>query len=87
MTIQLALMNAHGIAMASTRPVQPGERTGRDAMVQALRGQVPAAVMFSGASCLFGVPMERFALRFERALAGAPSAGARPRSDSRASFG
>lgn len=72
MTIQLAVMNGYGVAMASDRHVFRGtdvRSTGQEVKLHALRGPVPAAMMCSGPFAVFGVPVARLALRFERALA------------------
>ncbi len=77
MTIQIAVMNGYGLAMASDRHVFRGgdvRSTGQDTKLLRLRGPVPAAMMASGPFAIFGVPVSRLVLRLERALA-APAAG------------
>ena len=77
MTIQVAVMNGYGLAMASDRHVFRGSdarSTGQEVKLLRLRGRVPAALMASGPFALFGLPVSRFALRLERALAAAAPA-------------
>jgi hypothetical protein len=74
MTIQVAVMNGYGLAMASDRHVYRGgdaRSTGQDVKLLRLRGRVPAAMMASGPFAVFGLPVSRLALRLERALAAA----------------
>jgi hypothetical protein len=74
MTIQVAVMNGYGLAMASDRHVFRGpdaRSTGQDVKLVPLRGGIPAAMMASGPFAVFGLPVSRLALRLERALAGA----------------
>ena len=71
MTIQVAVMNGYGLAMASDRHVFRGgdvRSTGQDIKLLRLRGAVPAAMMASGPFAVFGIPVSRLALRLERAL-------------------
>jgi hypothetical protein len=83
MTIQVAVMNGYGLAMASDRHVFRGgdsRSTGQEVKLIRLRGPVPAAMMTSGPFAVFGLPASRLALRLERALAeaaGGPEALAR----------
>ncbi len=75
MTIQVAIMNGYGVAMASDRHVfRDGDArsSGQDVKLHRLRGAVPAAMMASGPFAVFGVPVSRLVLRMERALAGCP---------------
>jgi hypothetical protein len=77
MTIQLALANSHGIAMASDRHVFRGgeaRSTGRDIKLTRLGGPVPAAMMASGPLAVFDVPVARLALPLQSALAAAAAA-------------
>jgi hypothetical protein len=72
MTIQVAVMNGYGVAMASDRHVfraNDARSTGQEVKLQRLRGPVPAAMMLAGPFALFGLPVARLALRLERALA------------------
>ena len=72
MTIQVAIMNGYGLAMASDRHVyRDGDRhsSGQDTKLHRLRGAVPAAMMASGPFAVFGRPVSRLALRLERTLA------------------
>jgi hypothetical protein len=71
MTIQVAVMNGFGVAMASDRHVYRGadaRSTGQDTKLMLLRGTVPAAMMASGPFAVFGLPVSRLAIRLERAL-------------------
>src|SRR5690349_20852261 len=71
MTIQVAVMNGFGVAMASDRHVYRGSdarSTGQDTKLVLLRGTVPAAMMASGPFAVFGLPVSRLAIRLERAL-------------------
>ena len=72
MTIQVAIMNGYGLAMASDRHVfRDGDArsSGQDTKLHRLRGSVPAAMMASGPFAVFGKPVSRLALRMERAMA------------------
>lgn len=72
MTIQVAIMNGYGLAMASDRHVfRDGDArsSGQDTKLHRLRGAVPAAMMASGPFAVFGIPVSRLALRMERAMA------------------
>ncbi len=72
MTIQVAIMNGYGLAMASDRHVFRGgeaRSSGQDTKLHRLRGSVPAAMMASGPFAVFGRPVSRLALRLERAIA------------------
>ncbi len=72
MTIQVAVMNGYGLAMASDRHVFRGSdtrSTGQEVKLLRLRGSVPAAMMASGPFAMFGLPVSRLVLRLERALA------------------
>ncbi|CAH2599870.1 conserved protein of unknown function [Rhodovastum atsumiense] len=74
MTIQVAVVNGYGLAMASDRHVFRGpdaRSTGQDVKIIPLRGAIPAAMMASGPFAVFGLPVSRLALRIERALAAA----------------
>jgi hypothetical protein len=74
MTIQVAVANSYGIALASDRHVFRGAETrstGQDVKLLRLRGPVPAAMMASGPFAVFGLPVSRLSLRLERALADA----------------
>jgi hypothetical protein len=74
MTIQVAVMNGYGLAMASDRHVfrAPDTRsTGQDVKLLVLRGSTPAAMMAAGPFAVFGLPVARLSLRLERALAAA----------------
>lgn len=76
MTIQVAVMNGYGVAMASDRHVFRGtdaRSTGQEVKLLRLRGAVPAAMMMAGPFAMFGLPASRLALRLERALAAAGS--------------
>src|SRR6185312_7221568 len=76
MTIQVAVANCYGLAMASDRHVfRTGEArsTGLELKLVRLRGPVPAAMMASGPFAIFGLPVSRLALRLERNLARAES--------------
>jgi hypothetical protein len=78
MTIQLALANSNGIAMASDRHVYRGAEprsTGRDVKLLRLRTEVPAALMASGPLAVFDVPVARIALPLESAIAAAQRHG------------
>jgi len=78
MTIQVAVMNGYGVALASDRHVFRGgdtRSTGQDVKLHRLRGPVPAAMMASGPFAVFGVPVSRLVLRLERALAASAGAG------------
>ena len=71
MTIQVAIMNGYGLAMASDRHVFRGgdvRSSGQDTKLHRLRGSVPAAMMASGPFAVFGRPVSRLALRLERAI-------------------
>jgi len=73
MTIQVAVMNGYGLAMASDRHVFRGSdvrSTGQEIKLIRLRGQVPGGMMASGPFAVYGLPVSRLALRLERALAG-----------------
>jgi hypothetical protein len=75
MTIQVAVMNGYGVALASDRHVFRGgeaRSTGQDVKLLRLRGAIPAAMMASGPFAVFGLPVARLAMRLERALAAAP---------------
>lgn len=79
MTIQLAVANSHGIAMASDRHIFRGgepRSTGRDVKLIRLRGPVPAAMMASGPLAIFDVPVARLALPLQAALTMAAGVGA-----------
>lgn len=74
MTIQIAVMNGYGLAMASDRHVFRGpdtRSTGQDVKLLGLRGNTPAAMMAAGPFAVFGLPVARLALRLEQALAAA----------------
>jgi hypothetical protein len=76
MTIQVAVMNGYGVAMASDRHVFRGtdaRSTGQEVKLLRLRGVVPAAMMLAGPFAMFGLPAARLALRLERALDAAGS--------------
>jgi hypothetical protein len=76
MTIQVAVMNGYGVAMASDRHVFRGSdvrSSGQEVKLLRLRGEVPAAMMVAGPFALCGLPVSRLALRLERALAAAGS--------------
>ena len=76
MTIQVAVMNGYGVAMASDRHVYRGRdirSTGQEVKLLRLRGEVPAAMMAAGPFAMCGLPVSRLALRLERALATAGS--------------
>lgn len=78
MTIQVALMNGRGLAMASDRHVyrrDDARSTGRDAKIVPLRGAVPAALMHAGSLTVLGAPTARLALHLERGLAAAAEGG------------
>jgi predicted membrane protein len=78
MTIQVAVMNGYGLAMASDRHVFRGpdaRSTGQDVKLLALRGSVPGAMMAAGPFAVFGLPVSRLSLRLERALAAASEEG------------
>ncbi len=78
MTIQVAVANSYGVAMASDRHVFRGgelRSTGQDVKLIRLRGIVPAAMMAAGPLAAFGTPIVRLALSFERALSGAAGEG------------
>jgi hypothetical protein len=82
MTIQLALANSYGIAMASDRHVYRGAEprsTGREVKLLRLRTAVPAALMASGPLAVFDVPVSRLALPLEHAITAAQQHG-RPES-------
>jgi len=71
MTIQLAIANTYGIAMASDRHVfrraEP-RSTGRDAKLFRLRTSIPAAMMASGPLAVFEVPVARLTLPLAREI-------------------
>ncbi len=78
MTIQLAIANTSGIAMASDRHVFRGgepRSTGRDAKLLRLRTSVPAAMMASGPLAVFEVPVARLAMPLAQALDSARAEG------------
>lgn len=78
MTIQVAVMNGYGIAMASDRHVFRGDdirSTGRDIKIQRIAGPVPAAIMAAGPFTMFGLPVARLALRLERLISAHAEAG------------
>ncbi len=78
MTIQVAIANSYGLAMASDRHVFRGgeaRSTGQDVKLIRLRGVVPAAIMAAGPFAVFGMPVARLALRIERALGAAAAEG------------
>jgi hypothetical protein len=78
MTIQVAVSNAYGVALASDRHVyRHGQTlsTGRQTKLARLRGPVPAAMMSAGSFSVLGFPVSRMALQFERALATAQGEG------------
>jgi hypothetical protein len=78
MTIQVAVANSHGLAMASDRHVFRGgevRSTGQDVKLIRLRGAVPAAMMAAGPFAVLGTPIARLAPRIERALDGAAAEG------------
>lgn len=73
MTIQVAVMNGYGLAMASDRHVFRGtdaRSTGQEIKLIRLRGRIPGGMMTSGPFAVAGLPVSRLALRLERALAG-----------------
>jgi hypothetical protein len=73
MTVQVAVMNGYGVALASDRHVfraSDTRSTGQEIKLLRLRGPVPAAMMTAGPFALFGLPAARLALRLERALEG-----------------
>ena len=81
MTIQVAVMNGYGVAMASDRHVYRGgemRSTGQDTKLLRLRGPIPAAMMAAGPFAMFGTPVSRLALRLENALAACREAGPEP---------
>jgi hypothetical protein len=78
MTIQLAIANTYGIAMASDRHVFRGAEprsTGRDPKLLRLRTTVPAAMMASGPLAVFEVPVARLALPLAQQLDAAQDEG------------
>jgi hypothetical protein len=78
MTIQVAVSNAYGVALASDRHVyRHGQTlsTGRQTKLARLRGPVPAAMMSAGSFSVLGFPVSRMALQFEQALAASHSEG------------
>ncbi len=77
MTIQLAIANSYGIAMASDRHVYRGgeaRSTGRDVKLLRLGTRVPAAMMASGPLAMFDLPVSRLALSMQRAIEAAEPA-------------
>jgi hypothetical protein len=71
MTVQVAVMNGYGVALASDRHVfraSDTRSTGQEIKLLRLRGPVPAAMLTAGPFALFGLPAARLALRLERAL-------------------
>lgn len=78
MTIQLAVANSHGIAMASDRHVYRGgelRSTGQDVKLFRLRSVVPAALAASGPLAVFETPVSRLAAPIAAALDAASAAG------------
>lgn len=76
MTIQVALANSFGLAMASDRHVFRGgepRSTGQDVKLHRLNGPVPAAIMAAGPFSVSDMPVMRLGFRIERALADAAS--------------
>lgn len=75
MTIQVAIMNADAVVVASDRHIyrRGDERsTGRECKIHVLRGPVPGAVTFSGLTAVFDVPLHRLVPRIDRAIAAVP---------------
>lgn len=78
MTIQVAIMNGYGLAMASDRHVfrdKDARSSGQDIKLHRLRGEIPATIMASGPFAVFGMPVSRLALRIERSIADSPDDG------------
>jgi hypothetical protein len=78
MTVQLAIANSYGIAMASDRHVfrdGPGRSTGQEQKLLRLRTTAPAAMMAAGPLAVLDTPVSRLALEIERAVRLAESAG------------
>jgi hypothetical protein len=74
MTIQVAVLNGRGLALASDRHVyrrDDARSSSREAKVQVLGGRVPAALMQAGLLTLMDAPTSRLPIRLERALAAA----------------
>ncbi len=78
MTVQLAIANSYGIAMASDRHVFRdglGRSTGQEQKLLRLRTSAPAAMMAAGPLAIFDTPVSRLALEVERAVRSAESTG------------
>ncbi len=71
MTIQVAIANCYGIALASDRHVSrdgSARSTGQERKLLRLRGGVPAVMMTAGTLAILNVPTSRMALGLERAM-------------------
>jgi hypothetical protein len=78
MTVQLAIANSYGIALASDRHVfrdGPARSTGQEQKLIRLRTSVPAAMMAAGPLAILDTPVSRLALEVERAVRAAEGAG------------
>lgn len=78
MTVQLAIANSYGIAMASDRHVfrdGPARSTGQEQKLLRLRTGAPAAMMAAGPLAILDTPVSRLALEVERAVRSAETAG------------
>jgi hypothetical protein len=78
MTIQVAVSNAYGVALASDRHVyrrgQPLS-SGLQTKLTRLRGSVPGAMMSAGSFSIHGFPVPRLALQLEQALTASQGEG------------
>ncbi|MBN9559200.1 MAG: hypothetical protein J0H14_00535 [Alphaproteobacteria bacterium] len=78
MTVQLAIANSYGIAMASDRHVfrdGPARSTGQEQKLLRLRTGAPAAMMAAGPLAILDTPVSRLALEVERAVRSAENVG------------
>ena len=78
MTVQLAIANSYGIALASDRHVfrdGPARSTGQEQKLLRLRTGAPAAMMAAGPLAILDTPVSRLALEVERAVRSAEGAG------------
>lgn len=78
MTIQLAIANSYGIAMASDRHVfrdGSGRSTGQEQKLVRLRTATPAAMMAAGPLAVLNVPVSRIALQVENAIRSVEAVG------------
>jgi len=78
MTVQLAIANSYGIAMASDRHIfrdGPARSTGQEQKLLRLRTGAPATMMTAGPLAILDTPVSRLALEVERAVCSAEGAG------------